>query len=197
MFLRYDRFQISLHRYYLMNYWYSLTNGLLLIGSIFLVPVTSSAILLLKENTAIAEQKPLEPGVILDKPLPDEDLPVKPPIGNEPINRGCLSDSQVRIMKDMLQESKDKAIKGNLQDAMGAFDEFVGGAWEQVSETVRIAAPNKYQDITASIKKIDGIVAQTRRAPRINRKSTRLKFIKEITNLIAIIAKVGGKNSCV
>jgi hypothetical protein len=169
-----------------MNYWRNLMNSGLLIGSTFLVPIISSAVPLPKDNIAISESKPLRGGEIKpDKPLPAEDIKATPV---EDIPYKDLSQSQVNVMKAMLQDAKKRAMEGNLSDGIMAFNEFAAGPWEEAAQQLKKRSPNKHKAIDASIKKIDDIIRKT---SKNNMKPTRLKFIKEVTKLINAVTRAG------
>jgi hypothetical protein len=169
-----------------MNYRYSLANSGLMIGLIFLLPITGFAVPLRESNIEIVESKPLESGEVKpDIPLPADDVKAKPDI---PLPHRHLSQSQVKAMNTMLQEAKRRAIAGNLSDGIGAFDEFAGGLWEEAAKELKIGSPKKYNDINARINKIDDII---RKKSKNNIRPLRLKFIKEVTNLINAVVKAG------
>jgi hypothetical protein len=173
-----------------MNNWHNLMNSSLLIGLTLFMPIYSSAIPLPTENIAILQSKPLRRGEVKpDKPLPTAD--VKPTNKIIPsLSSNCLSQSQIVAMKTYLQEARNRAIKGRLVDAVETFNEFAGGPWEEAAKEFKIKDPSKYNDINMFIRKIDDISA-LRNKPRTNTKSLRLKFIKEVTNLINAVVKAG------
>jgi hypothetical protein len=176
-----------------MNYRYSLANSGLMIGLTLLLPITVFAAPLWEGNVAILESKPPELGEVKpDIPLPAEDVEPKIPLDDvkvkPPLLHRQLSRSQVKSMTTMLQEAKTRAIKGNFSDGIGAFNEFAGGPWGEVSQELKIGSPKKYNDINARINKIDDII---RKKSKNNIRPLRLKFIKEVTNLINAVVKAG------
>jgi hypothetical protein len=167
-----------------MNYRYSLANSGLTIGLTLLLPITVFAAPLWEGNVAILESKPPELGEVKpDIPLPADDVKVKPPLLHRQLSR-----SQVKSMTTMLQEAKTRAIKGDFSDGIGAFNEFAGWPWGEVSQELKIGSPKKYNDINARINKIDDII---RKKSKNNIRPLRLKFIKEVTNLINAVVKAG------
>jgi hypothetical protein len=172
-----------------MGYWRNLANSGLLIGLTFLVPVSSFALPPQKNISGILASELLKPGEISpDKPLPAEDVPARPINETEPVDGGCLSRSQVRTMKTMLQNARNLATRGKLEDAMNSYNEFVG-PWDEVAQNLKRKSPKTHADINARINKIDDIFKKFSKTRQ--RKQLRSKFIKEVTNLINAIDQAG------
>jgi hypothetical protein len=122
--------------------------------------------------------KPLSSGEIkLDLPLPAEDVMAKPvPKSPEPSSQG-LSESQIKAMKNMLEDAKKDADIGRLDEAIGKYNEFAAGPWEEAASELKVKARNKYLAIEAAIKVADEAAKSKDKA----------KFSQALTRLIAAV----------
>jgi hypothetical protein len=153
--------------------------------------MVSSATPSQKNDSEFLASEPLKPGEVKpDKPLPAED--VKPKPTTRPVGNGCLSKSQILTMRDILQEARKTAIRGKLKEALDKFDEFAGGLWDEAAHGLKIKSPKLHGDINARIKKIDDITRKFSITKTRQHKQLRIKFIKEVTNLINAIDPAGG-----
>jgi hypothetical protein len=123
--------------------------------------------------------KPLSSGEIkLDLPLPAEDVMAKPvPKSPEPSFQGRLSGSQIKAMKNILEDAKKDADAGKLDEAIGKYNEFPDGPWKDAADQLKTEATDKYLAIEAAIKVADEAAISKDTA----------KFSQALTRLIAAV----------
>jgi hypothetical protein len=134
-----------------------------------------------KKFNFLPTTKPLRSAEIKpDKPLPAEDLPPKL-IPETPTPRvpGGLSESQIKAMKIMLEDAKQDAEAGRLDEAIGKYYEFPDGPWKSAADQLKTEATDKYLAIEAAIKVAD----------EASKAKDKAKFTKALTDLLAAVEK--------
>jgi soluble cytochrome b562 len=128
----------------------------------------------------LAATKPLVAGDIKpDKPLPVEDVKVKP-VAETPkpeLIQGGLSKSQMDAMKVMLDDTKKALDTGKMEDAKAKFGEFAGGPWEEAAKELKTKAATKHDEIDKAIKSVDAAGVD------------KAKFSKGLAEVIAALDK--------
>jgi hypothetical protein len=141
-----------------------------------------------KDNSTASAPKPLAPTKPLakgeikeDKPLPAEDVKVKPvPEKPKPaLVQGGLSESQLKAMKTMLDDAKKDADAGKLDEAIGKYNEFPDGPWKEAASELKTKAADKHTAIEAAIKTAD----------EASKSKDKAKFSKALTDLLAAVEK--------
>ncbi len=104
----------------------------------------------------LAASKPLASGTIApDKPLPAEDVKVKPAPEKSPkIVAGGLTESQMGTMKERLKAAKELAASGKIPEAKAAYIEFAG-EWDNAKAELKTKAAAKHDAIEAAVKAVD------------------------------------------
>ncbi len=130
----------------------------------------------------LAATKPLEKGEIKeDKPLPAEDVKVKP-IPEKPkpaLVQGGLSESQLKAMKTALDDAKKEADAGKIDDAVTKYNEFAGGTWPEAEKELKTKSADKHGAIEAAIKVAD----------EAGKSKDKAKLSKALTDLLAAVEK--------
>jgi hypothetical protein len=127
-------------------------------------------------------RKPLKKGEVReDKPLPAEDITAKPhPGASKPsVVKGGLSESQIKAMKAMLEDAKKDADAERLDEAIGKYNEFAAGPWEEIEKELKTRAADKHSAIEAAIKIAD----------EASKAKDKAKFTKALTDLLAAVEK--------
>ncbi len=130
----------------------------------------------------LAATKPLEKGEIKpDKPLPVEDVKVKP-VPEKPkaaLVQGGLSESQLKSMKTALDDAKKETDAGKIDEAITKYNEFAGGTWPEAEKELKTKSADKHSAIEAAIKTAD----------EASKAKDKAKFSKALTDLLAAVEK--------